>query len=149
MLCYAHSAMGKMLRFLVLAASLIVLIPACAHLYLDPVVSKVEKKKIVRVNLEEVGDDILKFKVTNLSEEPLVVLRDEAVIETPFGALRRPPGGIGTVVKLEPGKTQRVYLKYEIRGLEFGDEVRVRWDRAILLHDAPVAVDPIVLLVGR
>jgi hypothetical protein len=97
-----------------------------------------------RVQLTEVDDDIFKFIVFNLTREPMVILRDEIVAVTPTGTLRREPGGVSSVYNVPPGGAHDVNVKFDLDGVNAGDRIEVRFDRAVLINGAPTRVAPVV-----
>ena len=69
--------------------------PGCA-VPLTPVKTEVEAPSLARVQLLRIDDNIFKFQVYNLSNKPMVILRDEVLLVTPAGSAHRLPGESAT-----------------------------------------------------
>lgn len=121
----------------------------CASVVLEPAVTRVERKNIVRITVEKAAMDMLEFQVENLSKEPIVVMKAGVVIETHFGTMRHPPGSTAKVYELPPGAKQKIAVKFTAKGLERGDQFLVHFDEAIRQHGQPVALDPIIFYVAH
>jgi hypothetical protein len=144
-------ALGRGLAVLVLVAGmpLTALTTGCASVVLEPAVTRVERKNIVRITVEKAAMDVLEFQVENLSKEPIVVMKAGVVIETYFGTMRHPPGNTAKVYELPPGAKQKIAVKFTAKGLERGDQFLVHFDEAIRQHGQPVALDPIIFYVAH
>ncbi len=101
-----------------------------------------------RVMLTEIDGDILKFSVLNLSSQPMVVLRDQITLQTPYGTRARKSGGVASTYNVAAGAAQDVNVRFAMGDLAPGDVVEVRFEQALLLAGSPVAIEPIVLRVG-
>lgn len=121
----------------------------CASVVLEPAVTRVERKNIVRITVEKAEMDVLEFQVENLSKEPIVVMKSGVVIETHFGVMRHPPGTKTKVYELPPGAKQKIAVKFTAKGLERGDQFLIHFDEAIRQNGRPVAIDPIIFYVAH
>jgi hypothetical protein len=133
-------------RLLALGALLVAI--ACSTPPLRAVRPVADAPSSARILLTEIDGDILKFSVLNLSGAPMVVLRDQIVLVTPLGVRTRERGGVSSTYDIAAGAAQDVNVRFDLDDLAAGDVVQVRFDGALLIQGAPVAIDPIVLRVG-
>ena len=101
------------------------------------------------VQLRDISGPILAFSVFNDSPYGMAIARDEVYLETKRGLLSRVPGGAAATYSVPPGGAHDVKVKFDLSELEDGEEVRVRWDRALLVGGAPVAIPPVRFVVRR
>lgn len=121
----------------------------CAKVVLEPAMTRVERRSIVRVTLEKVERDLLAFQVENLSKEPLTIVKSEIWIETVVGTISHPPGTKAPVFEVLPGGKQQVQLKFSVKGMRRGDPFEVHFDRAIRQRGQPVAMDSMLFYVAH
>ena len=86
---------------------------------LTPVKAEVEASSVARVQLTGIDDNIFKFMVYNLSDQPMVILRDEVVMVTPYGSRHRLPGGLESVYNVGPRRVPRG--KHQVRSFQRAD----------------------------
>ncbi|HEX9619378.1 MAG TPA: hypothetical protein VF989_04545 [Polyangiaceae bacterium] len=121
-------------------------VSACGpQVNLAPVQGQVETPGAARVSLAEVDADILKFAVFNLTNQTMVVLRDEVYMTSRLGSRRRLPGGVSSVYNIAPGGAHDVNVRFDFDGFVAGDRVEVRFDRALVVAGSPIAIQPIAL----
>jgi hypothetical protein len=121
----------------------------CAKVVLEPAVTRVERRSIVRVTVENVERDVLSFQVENLSKEPLVVIKSEIWIETVIGTITHPPGTKTQALDVPPGGKQLVQLRFSVKGMQRGDPFEVHFDRAIRQRGQPVSIDSVLFYVAH
>ena len=124
-------------------ASLLGLALGCGASYqvsaLEP---SVEAPAAARVSLTEIDENIFKFIVHNLSNVPLVILRDNVLLRTPVGIRRRAPGGLSHVYNVPPGGAHELNVKFDLSGLAPGDHLEVQFEQALLIGGLPTLVPP-------
>jgi len=103
---------------------------------------------MARVLLSEIDGDILKFSVLNLSERPMVVLRDQIVLMTPLGLRTRTSGGLKSTYNVAAGQAHDVHVRFDMDELAAGDVLQVRFEDALLIDGQPIAIEPVVLRVA-
>jgi hypothetical protein len=114
---------------------------------LTPVKMEVEAPSLARVQLLSIEDNIFKFEVYNLSNKPMVILRDEVVLVTPTGPVHRLPGGISNRYDVSPGQSHAVNVRFSLDNVKTGDTLQVDFSPAILVGGAPVKVEPLPIRV--
>lgn len=105
----------------------------------------VAQSAAARVTLTEIDGDILKFLVQNGTPEWMTILRDEVVLHTPRGVLRRESGGITNIYNVPPYGAQDLNVRFDTSALVSGDVAEVHFERAVLLSGRPIAIEPILL----
>jgi hypothetical protein len=93
------------------------------------------------------GGNAIQTSVYNTSTRPIVVNRDAILLLTPSGPRARLPGGWSATYVIPPGEHHRVRCIYYVADLRPGDRVQLGFADAITREGAPVAVDPIELIV--
>jgi hypothetical protein len=78
----------------------------------------------------------------NLTQEPLVILRDQILLRTPRGTLRREPGGLSDTYTVAPGGAHDVNVRFALDQLMPGESVEVLFDRALLIRGASLPIPP-------
>lgn len=86
--------------------------------------------------LRTLDGDIFKFTVLNLTQEPLVILRDQILLKTPRGILYREPGGLSATYTVPPGGAHDVNVRFALDPLIPGESVEVLFERALLIRGA-------------
>lgn len=130
-----------------IAVSVVTLAPACgASVNLVAVTGQVHGPQ-ARVELTEIDGDILKFMVFNLSEQNMVLLRDQVVLKTASGLRHREAGGITNVYNVPAGGAHDLNVKFDLAGTKSGEQLEVHFERALLVGDRPIQIDPIVVSV--
>jgi hypothetical protein len=109
---------------------------------------EVEVPGQVRVTLNEVDGDILKFMVFNLTDQTMLVLRDEVLLVTRYGAQRRERGGVSNMYELKPWGAHAVNVRFDISGMVPGEPLQVRFDRAVLVQGNRVSVPPLSFMAS-
>ena len=115
----------------------------CSTVQLKAVQSRTVAENWARVEVGEVSGDILTFQVYNLSKLNLVILRDKIVLETPTGRRGREPGGASNYYNVAPGAMHDVKVKFDFSDCAGGQEVKVRFDSALVADGAPIPIAPI------
>jgi len=98
---------------------------------LTPVRTEVEASAVARVQVTTIEDDIFKSVVYNLSDQPMVILRDEVVLLTPSGPRHRLPGGIESVYDVAPGEHHAVNTRFDLSNIQTGDTLEVDFSPAV------------------
>jgi hypothetical protein len=127
---------------------LVLLVGGCASVRLHATQESTVSKGLVRIEVAKIEGDILTFDVYNLSKLQLMVLRDKIVLETPTGRRGREPGGVQRFYNIEPGGAHDVKVKFDFSDCAPGQEVKVRFDSAILVDVTPVPIAPIPFVCG-
>ncbi|HEY6556938.1 MAG TPA: hypothetical protein VI072_06680 [Polyangiaceae bacterium] len=127
------------------AAAALAVLACTPNVPLRPVQAQAEAPQ-ARVRLTEIDGNILKFHVFNLTNQPLVILRDEIYLVTPRGPRRREAGGISNLYNVVPGGAHDVNVKFDFSGLAAGDALEVRFDRALMLTGRPVPIAPLTFI---
>ena len=114
---------------------------------LTPIKSEVETPSLARVQLLSIEDNIFKFEVYNLSDKPMVILRDEVAMITPAGTSHRLPGGWSNRYDVSPGQSHAVNVRFNLEHVKTGDTLKVDFSRAIMIGGAPVQIEPLPIRV--
>jgi hypothetical protein len=114
---------------------------------LTPVHTEVEAPSVARVQLTGIDDNIFKFVVYNLSDQPMVILRDEVVLVTPSGPQHRLPGGIDSVYNVAPQEHQPVNTRFDLSTIKTGDTLKVDFGPALQIGGKPTTIDSILIRV--
>lgn len=112
---------------------------------LTPVRTEAEAPALARVQLTAIEDNIFKFVVYNLSQQPMVILRDEVVLVTPSGPRHRLPGGLESVYDVAPGENHGVNTRFDLTNIETGDTLEVDFSAAVQIggKSTPIPTIPI------
>jgi hypothetical protein len=114
---------------------------------LAPTRTEVEAPSVARVQLTAIEDNIFKFMVYNLSDQPMVVLRDEVLLQTPSGPRHRLPGGYSNVYNLAPGESHAVHTRFDLSNVESGDTLEVHFTAALQIGGKPTQIQPLLIRV--
>lgn len=114
---------------------------------LTPIKTEVEAPSVARVQLLRIEDNIFKFEVYNLSDRPMVILRDEVVLITRTGRVHRLPGGTSNRYDVPPGQSHAVNVRFSLDNVKTGDTLQVDFSPAIVVGGAPVKVEPLPIRV--
>jgi hypothetical protein len=114
---------------------------------LAPTKTEVEAPSVARVQLTAIEDNIFKFMVYNLSDQPMVILRDEVLLQTPSGSRHRLPGGYSNVYNLAPGESHAVHTRFDLTNIESGDTLEVHFGPAVQIRGKPTQIEPILIQV--
>ena len=114
---------------------------------LSPVKTEAEAPSRARVQLKAIEDNIFKFTVYNLSDQPMVILRDEVVLVTPSGRRHRLPGGLESVYKIGPGENHAVNTRFDLSNVKSGDTLEVDFSPALQIGGQPTTIEAITIHV--
>lgn len=138
--------MKKTVRPVLLSLALVVM--GCSH---GPALVAtrpfVETPAAVRVALDRVAGNTFTFAVYNLSGGLLTIDRNGFVLTTAGGPRQREPGGILGVYNVPPGGVHQVKVRYNLEGLNPGEQIAVAMQGALTVNGQPVAVEPITFTV--
>jgi hypothetical protein len=113
---------------------------------MHPTRSVVQVKNVAKVALREVDNDVLEFTVWNNGTQPIVVDRDEIVLDTDHGPRSRRSDGDARTFNLPPGTAQEVDVRFDWTGLH-DTTVRVRFDGALTIRGRALDVSAIEIHV--
>jgi hypothetical protein len=114
---------------------------------LSPIQRTAELPARARVELSGSQDGILKFLVTNLTDESLIVSRDAIVMSSSQGVRNREPGGVANMYLIPPKGIHDVNVRFSFEGVKVGETVNVLFDRALLVDGHPLPMPAISLRV--
>jgi hypothetical protein len=136
----------KVVIWAVLPALVVLFAYGCAP-PLTPIKTEVEAPSLTRVQLLTIEDNIFKFEVYNLSDKPMVILRDEVILISTAGASHRMPGGWSNRYDVGPGQSHAVNVRFNLDHVKTGDTLKVDFSRAIMIGGAPVQIEPLPIHV--
>jgi len=114
---------------------------------LTPVRTEVEAPALARVQLITIEDNIFKFVVYNLSDQPMVILRDEVVLVTPSGPRHRLPGGLESTYDVAPGEHHAVNTRFDLDNIQTGDTLEVDFSPAVQIGGKPTSIPKLPIRV--
>lgn len=126
--------------FVVLSLAL----PACApSLRVETGMAMVREQ--ARAELRQISGATFELWVENLSSEPMVIYRDDILLQSAAGTRAREEGGAADVYRLEPGDGRQVNVRFDLSGIRAGEVVRILFQSALRVGGRPVSLPPIVL----
>jgi hypothetical protein len=100
-----------------------------------------------RVMVDGASGDIIKLIVANESDAPMRIYRDRVTLTTASGEVDRTPGGVGNIYTVEPGKSHKLNVRFDLSGVRVNEVVEVNMNDAIRIGDQTIRLAPISFTV--